>query len=201
MPRRLIECRGPHLQKWRTKPCGEFVMQLTKGSIVWFDLETTGLDENKDQIIQIAAIATMGGPDFAFVDSFEVKVNPTDPELVRDLRKRFKQTNYTPEVWQKEAVAYSLGLSRFAAFLSKHASVRKVSNNSGRPYHVAKLAGTTSPSSMCRSSRPSIRRGESSCPLSGTGGWTLCNSFSGCRNSREPSRGRLTTSSEHSLRG
>ncbi|MDR1970243.1 MAG: oligoribonuclease, partial [Candidatus Nomurabacteria bacterium] len=66
---------------------------MKKASLLWMDLEMTGLDPNKDKIIEVAAIAT----DWNFNEiaryQAAVKVNP-----------KFARRRMTGEFWDKNPV-------------------------------------------------------------------------------------------------
>jgi DNA polymerase III epsilon subunit-like protein len=102
--------------------------------IVYFDLETGGLDA-KHPDIQIAAIATEGTVE---VDVFEAKIQfderAADPEAL-------KINSYDAKLWQKEAQPERVVVAAFAAFLNKHAALERIAKGSGRPYKIARLAG------------------------------------------------------------
>lgn len=102
---------------------------------VYFDLETGGLDPLRHPIIQIAAVVV--DSEFTELESFEVKVQvdeaSCDPEAMQ-------VNEYDAAVWAVEAVPPSEAAARFASFLSRHATVEKVSK-AGRPYKIARLAG------------------------------------------------------------
>lgn len=46
---------------------------------LWFDVETTGLDHRKNDIIQLACIVEIGGK---LIEEFEIKIRPCDPTSV-----------------------------------------------------------------------------------------------------------------------
>ena len=115
--------------------------------LVFFDLETTGLDLVKDDVIQIAAVAVTYYPfkekmerasfDFEELDRFEVKIAPT-PQGLENL---WEGSNYSPEVWAAEQVPAGLAWRRFFAFLRRHSTVERTSKGKGTIYRVAQLAG------------------------------------------------------------
>ena len=102
--------------------------------IVYFDLETGGLDTRHPDI-QLAAIAT---EDLVEIDVFEAKIEfdaaKADPEAL-------KINSYDEKRWQKQAQPERIVVATFAAFLNKHATLERVAKGSGRPYKVARLAG------------------------------------------------------------
>jgi DNA polymerase III epsilon subunit-like protein len=104
-----------------------------KGTTVFFDLETGGVEPHHPNI-QVAAIAVR---DWKEIDAYEAKVafdpKACDPEAL-------KVNGYTPEAWLK-AVSEAQAASGFAEFCRKHADVTMTSKRTGRPYKVARLAG------------------------------------------------------------
>lgn len=104
--------------------------------MVFFDLETGGLDPAKHPITQIAAVAV--GPGLKELDSFEAKVlfDTTTAD-----EQALKLNRYDPAVWEKEGLLPLETIRRFSEFLSKYAEVKIVSKRTGRPYYVAQLSG------------------------------------------------------------
>jgi len=103
-------------------------------ALIYFDLETGGLDWTIHPIIQIAAVAT--GPDGAITDEFEAKLQ-FDPATATP--EALAINAYTPEAWigaEPEADV----LHRFASWLELHGSVPKTAKK-GRQYLAAALAG------------------------------------------------------------
>jgi DNA polymerase III epsilon subunit-like protein len=110
-----------------------------KGSqmrIVFFDLETGGLDFRVHPIIQIAAIAV--DERLQEIERFERKlkfdVNTADPEALRS-------NHYDADVWAKEAIDPALAATVFNGFLNRYADIRRCSKRTNNPYNVAQLAG------------------------------------------------------------
>ena len=86
-------------------------------------------------IIQIAAIAVSDS--WEILDEFERKIifdeDQCDPQAL-------KINNYYEDVWEKEAVEEISVMNDFRIFLSKHATIKKISKR-GSPYIVATGAG------------------------------------------------------------
>lgn len=105
------------------------------GTVVFFDLETSGLDEDRHDIIQIAAVAI--GPDWEELEAFEEKLafdrDAADPEAL-------ELNCYNAEQWDAEERPAVEALRSFSSFLRRHLSVQLTSRR-GQPYRVAKLAG------------------------------------------------------------
>jgi DNA polymerase III epsilon subunit-like protein len=101
--------------------------------LVFFDLETAGIDPKRHPIIQIGAIAV--DQDLEPVEAFEAKVKFSDRSAVkRSLRK----CSYHPGVWAKEAREAAEVARDFAAFLRRHASQPALTAD-GKAYHLAQL--------------------------------------------------------------
>lgn len=105
--------------------------------IVFFDVETSGLDPKYHEIIQIAAVA-VDADNFDEIATFASKVK-FDASLASE--DALAVNSYDPGVWQREAVPTLQARGEFDNFLREHATVRMVSKRTGRPYKVAQLAG------------------------------------------------------------
>lgn len=103
--------------------------------IVFFDLETAGLDYTKHPIIQIAAIA---------VDAKLQPVEEFECKLKFDSSKADSQAlmsnNYDADLWTERGTEPALAVQGFSKFLSRHADIVRTSK-AGNPYSVAQLAG------------------------------------------------------------
>lgn len=100
---------------------------------VYFDFETGGvLDEPS---IQLAAIAV--DREWKELDSFEQKIK-FDPEACNP--DALTLNGYTPEAW-RDAIEPGAVAVEFARWLKPHSTVELVSQRTGRPYSVARLAG------------------------------------------------------------
>jgi DNA polymerase III epsilon subunit-like protein len=64
------------------EPLKKILDGLSNETFVFFDTETTGLDQHDDQITEIAAVAVRG-PDFEEIDSMEAKASLNDDTLRR----------------------------------------------------------------------------------------------------------------------
>ena len=100
--------------------------------LVFVDLETSGLDPEQHDIIQIAAIDVMSGDQFNALLNFKV-CNASEEAL--------KVNHYDPERWAEEAVSQRRAYVEFHEFLLKHAKQQRRNRKTGDLYNVAVLAG------------------------------------------------------------
>jgi len=105
-----------------------------KQRLVFFDLETGGIDPKRHPIIQLAAIAV--DERLEVLEAFEAKIqfNPLHAKA-HSLRKN----HYHPGIWANEAREPKTVAQEFSEFLRRHASVPALSAQ-GKPYQVAQLA-------------------------------------------------------------
>jgi DNA polymerase III epsilon subunit-like protein len=85
--------------------------------LVFFDLETTGLNPRLHEVMQIAAVAV--DERLQVVDEFEVKVRITGRRIPKGV---LRLTRYDPEVWQREAISPKYAALRLARFLRAHST-------------------------------------------------------------------------------
>lgn len=101
--------------------------------IVFFDVETGGLDPAVHPIIQIAAVAV--ADDFRELDTLEIKIvfdsATADPSALA-------ANNYDQALWEREAIPGAVALGEVGRFLRAHATYEKTSAR-GKPYSVARL--------------------------------------------------------------
>lgn len=109
--------------------------------LVFFDLETGGLDPQKHPIIQIAAIAV--DEQLRELDTFEAKIlfrpENADPEAL-------KLNSYNAEEWAAKGRNPIEVCDDLSGFLRVFSDVDMVSAKSGKPYKVAQLIGHNSDS-------------------------------------------------------
>ena len=101
--------------------------------LVFFDLETAGVDPRQHPIIQIAAIAIDSS--LCELETFELKIRFDEAEANP---KSLSVNRYSKELWESEAVAAAAAAERFANFLRRHATVDMLSKN-GKPYRLAQM--------------------------------------------------------------
>jgi DNA polymerase III epsilon subunit-like protein len=101
--------------------------------LIFFDLETGGVDPKRHPIIQLAAMAV--NSHLEVVEAFEAKIR-FDPKkaAAHSLRKN----HYHPGRWATDAREAKEVASDFAVFLKRHASMPALSAQ-GKPYLVAQL--------------------------------------------------------------
>jgi DNA polymerase-3 subunit epsilon len=110
---------------------------MTQQRIVFFDLETSGLDPERHEIIQIAAIAaTM--PCFEPVEELERKVQF---DVLRAEPGALEKNSYEKQTWEREAVSQAEALREFDAFVRRHSTMQRVSKKSGKPFNTCRMAG------------------------------------------------------------
>lgn len=86
-------------------------------TLVFLDLETTGLNPRRHEVMQIAAVAA--DRDLRVVEEFEVKVHVTGRNVPRGVLRR---TRYDVEVWRREAISPKCAALQLARFLRRHST-------------------------------------------------------------------------------
>lgn len=109
-----------------------------KPSLIFFDLETSGLDPEENEIIQIAALAE--GPSGEILGRFNRKVE-FDLDLADD--QALEINHYDESVWEKEAISRENLCRDFYAFLQPYRSLTRYARL-GKPYQVCQLVGYNS---------------------------------------------------------
>jgi DNA polymerase III epsilon subunit-like protein len=104
--------------------------------LVFFDLETGGLDPAASAITQIAAVA-VDVSTFEELATFEAKLRFRED---RADAGALEVNSYDAETWQKEAIPPLDALDAFSYFLRAH-STRECISKRGKRYPVADLAG------------------------------------------------------------
>jgi DNA polymerase III epsilon subunit-like protein len=101
--------------------------------LVFFDLETGGLDPKRHPIMQMAAVAV--DRDLAVLEGFEAKIifNPRQANAYC-LRK----VHYHPGIWAQEGHEAAEVARSFSKFLRRHATSPALSAD-GRSFNVAQL--------------------------------------------------------------
>ena len=104
--------------------------------IIFFDLETGGMDGKKHAITQFASIVV--NPDFSVVEELEIKIKfrpeNADPEALA-------VNHYDQELWAAEAISPLEARRKIYAQFNRYKDRRNVSARTGKAYNVAQLAG------------------------------------------------------------
>ena len=66
--------------------------------ILWFDLETTGLDKDRHTILEIAIVKT--DMDGNIIDTWETKIKPTAADIAKASPRALEINGYTTEAWR-----------------------------------------------------------------------------------------------------
>lgn len=102
--------------------------------VVFFDLETGGLDPSRHPVIQFAGAAV---ENWQIVGELEVKLHfdlsKADPEALR-------KNSFDPAIWQRDAVMPGVAVRKISDFLSEHASIPVISKRTGKPWKSCRLA-------------------------------------------------------------
>jgi DNA polymerase III epsilon subunit-like protein len=101
--------------------------------LIFFDLETAGLNPTRHPIMQIAAIAV--DESLQPLESFEAKIRFDER---RANRNSLRKHHYRRGIWATLALEPEDAAKRFAEFLRRHASMAKIGSD-GDPYYLAQL--------------------------------------------------------------
>lgn len=104
--------------------------------LVFFDLETGGLNTAEDAIIQIAAVA-VGLPGYEELEDFEAKLRF---QVQRAAPEALQINSYDADVWADQAIAPRDAIEKLSGFMKRHAT-RSCRSKRGSRYTVAELAG------------------------------------------------------------
>ncbi len=104
--------------------------------IVFFDLETSGLDPLVHPITQIAAVAV--DEQLNELESYECKVMFYDKMCDE---KALALNGYDEAKWIAEGISPLQAVGQFGRFLSRYADIERKSEKTQNPYRVAQLAG------------------------------------------------------------
>lgn len=108
-------------------------MECVRQKIIFFDLETGGLNPNRHPILQLAAIAA--DENLESVEAFEAKIRFDEQ---RANRNSLRKNHYRRGIWVREALEPDDAARKFAQFLRRHTSVTMLGSD-GKPYQVAQL--------------------------------------------------------------
>jgi DNA polymerase III epsilon subunit-like protein len=109
-------------------------MPNDSAKIIFFDLETAGLNPKRHPIIQVAAIAV--NEQLEPIGAFDAKIRFDERKANRN---SLRKNHYRRGLWAKEAEEPADVAKHFAQFLRRHASVPMLASD-GSCYHVAQLA-------------------------------------------------------------
>jgi len=107
-----------------------------RNEVVFFDLETGGLDPATHPMIQFAGVA-VNRRTWEVTGELELKIQF---EVARCSPQALEVNSFNAELWEKEAVPLHRALDLIVAFLRPHATETRISKK-GKPYSVARLAG------------------------------------------------------------
>lgn len=104
------------------------------GRLVFFDLETGGLDPRRNPIIQLGAVA-VDSETLAEFDEVEIKIRFDERKAAKfALRKN----SYSRRLWNEEALPPEQAARAFSGFLRQHAAHRELTRD-GHQYRLAQL--------------------------------------------------------------
>lgn len=106
----------------------------SRSRIVFFDLETAGLNPSKHPILQIGAVAV--DERLNRLEEFEVKVRFDERKADRN---SLRKNHYHRGLWVRDGVEPLEAAQRFAAFLRRHATTPMIGSD-GTSYFLAQLA-------------------------------------------------------------
>ena len=103
--------------------------------LVFFDIETGGLDPLRHPITQIAAIAV--DEHLNELETFEAKL---DFDMATADQEALRKNNFDRKVWDRESRPDMLVCSELSRFFKRYADV-EMTSKAGKPYCVAQLIG------------------------------------------------------------
>ncbi len=107
--------------------------------LIFFDIETGGLDRFKHPIIELAAIAVVAGS-YEEIETFEAKIQfqvSQADEVALGVCK------FTPSRWEQYALPRRVVSKNFSIFLRRYASIERTSK-AGKKYRIAQLVAHNS---------------------------------------------------------
>jgi DNA polymerase III epsilon subunit-like protein len=107
--------------------------------LVFFDLETGGLNPQRHPILQLAAIAV--DDRLCFVEKFEAKIRFDERQANRN---SLRKNHYRRGIWVRAALEPEDAAKEFANFLRRHATFPMVGSD-GSDYRVAQLVAHNAP--------------------------------------------------------
>jgi len=107
-----------------------------KPHFIFTDIETSGLSREVNEITQLAAVVTT--PSFEIVTKFN---QLCQFDVSKASAKALEIGHYDPDRWAREAIPFKDAAEKFKLFIDDYTWVPRTSGNSGRIYHVARMAG------------------------------------------------------------
>jgi len=92
---------------------GNIVTNLRQRPLIFLDIESTGLEIQKHEIIEIGALKVDQKKPFKILEEFNIKVKPTNLEVAD--KEALKIVGFTPEDW-KDAVSLKEALEALDKF-------------------------------------------------------------------------------------
>ena len=100
-------------------------------NLIFFDLETSGLDVNKHEIIQIAAIDARTNEKF---------MRRIDFDMDKADKESLEKNSFDEQLWDETAVPVEQAILDFSDFLSQRATLERTTKK-GNTYKIAALGG------------------------------------------------------------
>lgn len=103
--------------------------------IIFLDIETDGLDTQKDQITQIAMVGVVRDE---IVGKLEIKLKFNDKI---GNQEALQQGHYDPALWAKEAISFPDAAKIIDKFIQKYKWVLRTGKTSGKTYSTCMMGG------------------------------------------------------------
>jgi len=107
--------------------------------ITFYDLETSGISEDKHEILQIAAVA------FEVIDNQWVKLDQFERKVEFSLEKAdpkaLEMNSYDVDVWNANCITQKQAIEEFDSWVSKYADIERINRRTNRPFNCVRTAG------------------------------------------------------------